>query len=100
VDAKFTKFDNSSNWVEGTVDKYKFQSKLFDEGSTYGIDGGRVSKLAIWDERVRMKELNFFKACIVNYDRGWDIEPFEDQKCYFNAAMNLLENSSKRFENE
>lgn len=98
--AEFTKFNTESNWVDGVVGKYKFQAKLFDEGSSYGINDGRVSKLSIWDEEVRQRESNFFNACIINYDRGWDIEPTSQNEEYYKAVMDLLENSPKRFENE
>lgn len=65
----------TNGWIEGTVGPYRWQAKVYEEGSEFGINGGRVSKLAIWDEEKRRKESNFFKACIVNYDREWDIEP-------------------------
>lgn len=98
MNAQFTKFNKTSNWVEGTVDKYIFQAKLFDEGSIYGINNGRVSKLMIWDEKIRWEKQNIFDACIMNYDRGWDIEIAPENQQYFNAVMELLENSPKRFE--
>ena len=77
------------------IGKYNFNAKLFNEGSTFGIKDGRVSKLSIWDEEIWKKEDNFFKACIVNYDRGWDIKPKKEFKPYFNAVMELLENAPK-----
>lgn len=86
--AKFTEFNNSSNWVSGKVNDYEFGAKLFDEGSNYGIDNGRVSKLSIYNS----------EDTIVNYDRGWDIEPKEEHKEYYNSVMELLEKSPKRFE--
>jgi len=46
--AIFTKFESGTNWCDGKVGKYNFQAKLFDVGSEFGIEGGRVSKLAIW----------------------------------------------------
>ena len=95
--AKFTKFDNSSNWVDGEVGKYKFQAKLFDTPSDYGINDGRVSKLCIWDDDVRLQKFDILEASVVNFDRGWDIEPTEEVKPYFDAVMELLENSSLRF---
>ncbi len=101
--AEFTSFPNDTNWVEGVVGMYKFQAKLFDEGSTYGINNGRVSKLSIWDEKARWEKQNFFDACIMNYDRGWDIEVDANNQEYqeaYSAVMELLENSPKRFENE
>ena len=61
--------DNSKLWHEGALkvygSNYRYWAKVYDEGSEYGIDGGRVSKLMIkQDNRI-----------VVNYDRGWDIEP-------------------------
>ena len=86
--AEFTSFPSMSNWVEGKVGKYKFQAKLFDNGSIFGIDKGRVSKLSIGNEG---------ELCIVNYDRGWDKKPNKNAKPYFDAVMELLENAPKRF---
>ena len=45
-----------------------YWAKVYDEGSDYGIDDGRISKLLI--------EIDGIK--VVNYDRGWDIKPDED----------------------
>lgn len=42
--------------------------KYYDEGSKWGINGGRISKLEI---RVDGK-------ITANYDRGWDIEPQDE----------------------
>lgn len=43
----------------------KYEAKQYDEGSVYGINEGRISKLCITiDGRT-----------VCNYDRGWDIEP-------------------------
>lgn len=97
--AEFTKFNDSSNWVDGVVGKYHFQAKLFDTPSTFGIENGRVSKLSIWDQKVRKEKLNFLKACVVNYDRGWDKKPNKKVTPYFDAVMTLLEAAPKRFEN-
>ena len=61
-------------WHEGTIgikDKdgkmvgIHYQVKVYDEGSQYGIEGGRISKL--W--------LRQGKTTVANYDRGWDIKP-------------------------
>lgn len=52
-------------WTKGMVDGYDYCIKHFNEGSIYGIDGGKISKLEIRrDGKIH-----------VNYDRGWDIEP-------------------------
>ncbi len=95
--AMFTKFESGTNWCDGKVGPYDFQAKLFDVGSTSGINNGRVSKLSIWDEKIRQEKQNFIAACVVNYDRGWDIRPSRDINPYFDAVMSLLENAPKRF---
>ena len=41
--------------------------KCFEEGSQYGIEKGRISKLML----KRDGEI------IANYDKGWDIEPLD-----------------------
>lgn len=87
--AEFTEFTSHTNWCQGTVAKYTFSAKLFDEPSKLGIKNGRVSKLTITD-------IDFLT--IVAYERGWDIEPKRKHKKYYKAVMELLENSPKRFE--
>ncbi len=98
IKAEITSFPFDSNWVKGAVDKYTFEAKLFDDGSTYGINNGRVSKLSIYDEAKRLELHDFFKSCIVNYDRGWDIKPKKEDKPYFNAVMAALEACPRRFD--
>lgn len=59
-------------WREGTIiinkKVYRYWVKHFDEGSQFGIDGGRISKLMI----KRSGEI------VCNYDRGWDIKPMDE----------------------
>jgi hypothetical protein len=56
----------NSNWVQGTINGgYKFEAKMFDNGSEFGINKGRVSKLGISQNG----------KTLVNYDRGWDVKP-------------------------
>lgn len=87
--AVFTDFTASSHWVKGQVAEFHFNAKLFDEPSEWGINDGRVSKLSIWEDG---------EEAIVNFDRGWDIEPLTARhKMVFEAALNLLENSPQRF---
>jgi len=52
-------------WIKGTIDGYSFYIKQYDEGSEYGIAGGRISKLEI------LKDGQLF----VQYDRGWSKKP-------------------------
>lgn len=50
---------------DGKMTVCHYSVKHFDEGSEFGIDGGRISKLCIKiDGRI---------TCC--YDRGWDAEP-------------------------
>ena len=74
---------------EGTIgipkgEKYTiahYWVKAFDEPSEeYGINGGKISKLSI-------KINGEFTA---NYDRGWDIEPAEDDEATQLAYCILL----------
>ena len=59
-------------WREGTIiinkQGYRYGVKHFDEGSQFGIEGGRISKLMI----KRSGEI------VCNYDRGWDIKPVDE----------------------
>lgn len=85
---KFTEFIKGKNWVNGLVNdgEYSFSSKLFDEGSVFGINDGRVSKLCIW---------NSDEDLIVNYDRGWDIEPKVEYQNVYQEVLEFLENAPK-----
>lgn len=62
-------------WVKGEIGEYRFSAKVFDRPSKYGVHGGRVSKLSVYDQKKQEAGADFFSACIVNYDRGWDIRP-------------------------
>jgi hypothetical protein len=59
-------------WKEGSIrvhnSIFHYWMKQWDTGSVYGIDGGRISKLMI----KRGSEI------VCNYDRGWDVEPVDD----------------------
>ena len=65
-------------WREGTIGVpvngetkiAHYWAKVYDEGSEFGIDGGRISKLQIRIDGVT----------VVNYDRGWDIRPDENDE--------------------
>ena len=91
-EAVFDYFPAGENWCGGTIGKnFRFEAKLFDKGSLFGINSGRVSKLWIGNPDTH--------DCIVNYDRGWDVEPPEEYKATFDSVMALLESAPKRFEN-
>lgn len=46
----------------------RYWVKHYEEGSQFGIDGGRISKLMI----KRGGEI------VCNYDRGWDVEAVDE----------------------
>jgi len=52
-------------WTTGTVGGYKYAVKHYEVGSYYGINDGKISKLEIRKDG----------KILVNYDRGWDVEP-------------------------
>ena len=56
-------------WKEGSIKAgssiIHYWVKCFEDGSQYGIEKGRISKLML----KRDGEI------IANYDRGWDVEP-------------------------
>ena len=55
-------------WKDGEVEwngkKYRYEAKVFDFGSMWGIGKGRVSKLWILDNETR--------KTLWTYDRGWN----------------------------
>lgn len=67
----------NSGWITAIISNRWCQAKVFDEGSIFGINEGRVSKLAISKYGVKDLELhtglNFFDNIDFNYDRGLDI---------------------------
>lgn len=66
------------NWVEGRVvhdgQPYRYQALLFDEGSPFGIDGGRVSKLWIAALEGSPADGAHRSRPVYNYDRGLDFD--------------------------
>ena len=49
-------------WTNGKIGEYTFYIKHYEEGSEYGINNGRISKL----------EIRKGNQILANYDRGWD----------------------------
>lgn len=69
---KYRAWTTADKWETGTVlmngNAYGYTVKKYEEPSEkYGIEGGRISKLSIRDKSSGRS--------IVNYDRGWNIEP-------------------------
>ncbi len=78
-------------WSEGTIGNLKggnkegichYWVKHFDEPSRFGINGGKISKLMIKKDGV----------ITCNYDRGWDVEPQDDDEMTKLALCILLNN--------
>ena len=55
-------------------------AKVYDEGSEYGINEGRISKLMI----------KIDGETTLCYERGWDIEPDENDKATQTAFQIIL----------
>lgn len=77
-------------WHEGTIGIPQkdgsskiahYWVKVFEEGSEWGINGGKISKLSI----------KLDGKWVVNYDRGWDIEPDENDQNVMVAYYICLE---------
>ncbi len=76
-------------WKEGTIGIpvngetkiAHYWAKVYDEGSIYGIDEGRISKLTI----------KIDGQTVVSYDRGWDIEPDENDEATMIAYSILIQ---------
>ena len=63
-------FNYNGGWIEGRIDDYTYQAKVYACGSQFGINDGNISKLWICHTATR--------EVVVNYDRGWDIEPTDE----------------------
>lgn len=68
-------------WIKGQEGDFKFEAKVYEQPSKYGINEGRISKLTIFDKNNMM---------IINYDRGWDIKPRDiTEGMYLNILKKL-----------
>ena len=67
-------------WTKGKINGYEYEVKHFDEGSEFGINGGRISKLAIRDLKGRW---------VVNYDRGWDQRPTKETQPIYEKLLEM-----------
>ena len=81
--------NGKTGWHKGTIGSpigsketkiAHYWVKAYEEGSKFGIDGGKISKLTI--------EVN--GEVTANYDREWDIEPNEDDGITLLAYSILL----------
>lgn len=77
-----TVFQSYGTWVKGREEfneelDITFCAKVFAEGSSFGIDGGRISKL----------EIRLGNEILCSYDRGWDIEPSEEVTPFYESIL-------------
>ena len=70
-------------WKHGELNGFKWCIKVFEVGSEFGINNGRISKL--WIQRESNGET------VVNYSRGWDVKPFDDGNFYDNDVKEVYE---------
>lgn len=65
-------------WVTAIICDRWVQAKVYDVGSVFGINNGRVSKLVIGKTQYRDCTQDFFKRMAYNYDRGLDFDELPD----------------------
>lgn len=78
--------NKGSGWVSGKCEDYNFEAKIHDIESNFGINNGRVSKMTMYDE---------YGKWVMNYDRGWDIEPKDEVADAYANIMEVLENYNR-----
>lgn len=60
-------------WIKGTTNGHDWEAKVYGAGSRYGINGGPVSKLAIFCKPGE-KGRGSGWPLVYNYDRGLDFD--------------------------
>ena len=65
---------SDTGWVTAIIEGRWVQAKVYNDPSSFGINGGRVSKLAIGKTDKRDGRKNFFNQMCYNYDRGLDFD--------------------------
>lgn len=73
----------AGDWIKGKIEfdeerDLKYCLKVFEQGSEYGINGGKISKL----------EIRLGSEILVNYDRGWDVTPSDEVKPFYESLLN------------
>jgi len=67
-----------NGWITAVICGRWCCAKVYDIGSTFGINEGRVSKLSISKTDKRDPDSNFFKQMDFNYCRGHDFNNLPD----------------------
>lgn len=65
---------SKTGWITAIIQDHWVQAKVYDEPSTYGVNNGRVSKIAVSKTNSRNPEKPFFEQLCFNYDRGLDFD--------------------------
>lgn len=86
---------SDTGWITAEIEGRWVQAKVYDEPSSYGINNGRVSKLAVGKESFRDSNKPFFDQMCYNYDRGLDFD--NAPKGLIDKIVNQLEQLPKLF---
>ena len=73
------------NFVSGVYGDYLFEAKIYNIGSKFGINNGRVSKLSI--RLIQEPKTEW----IANYDRGWDVRPKAEYRDVYKKILRALD---------
>lgn len=86
--------DEYAGWLGGEIDGVYWTAKVTDEAGEYGIDDGRVIKLAGTFDKDNWNPT----YAVFSYDRGWDTEPDEEYEelCWF--IIEELDNAENLFD--
>lgn len=95
VDMKILVPHSQTGWITAIIEDHWVQAKVYDEPSTYGVNNGRVSKIAISKTSSRNPNANFFDQLCYNYDRGLDFDNAPPQ--LVNKIIAKLEKLPKLF---
>jgi len=84
---KIIKKHDSHGWVTVEINGFIATAKVFDEGSVYGIDEGRISKLSISSKVDKQ---------VYNYDRGLEFSNIDSENLdLIIAELNTLPTSEE-----
>ena len=78
-------------WREGTIEGTIFRRRSMTSIGVW-YQRGRISKLMVWDEAKRQGRRSYSRTTLMNYDRGWDIEPEARHKALIDELVSYLEN--------
>lgn len=84
-----------SGWITAIIEGRWCSAKVYDNPSSYGINKGRVSKLAVSKTDKRILGQNFFDQMDYNYDRGLDFDNLPEG--LLDKIINELESLPKVF---